>query len=129
MYRTLLFVPLFSFFMACKKKDSPAVTYTVKYECKCTPLLGATLSGTITYTTPTSANNTGTLTNNNWTFTQTQWALKTGDRINVSSTVQGNSDCTLYIYVDGAIKTFRNQAVQISGQTPTNSISLEYIAP
>lgn len=129
--RRMIVVSLVSLlFFSCKKETPVApVTNTVKYECKCTPLLGATLTGTITYTTPGSTNNTATLTNNAWTFTQNNWALKSGDRIKVSSTVQGNSNCTVYIYVDDAVKSFQNQLVQISGQNPTNAISVEYIVP
>jgi hypothetical protein len=114
---------------SCKKETPPPVTNTVKLECKCTPLLGATLTGSITYTVPGVANQTGTLTNNAWSFTQNNVTLKTGDRFAVSSSVQGNSDCTLYIYVDNGVKAFERQAVQLSGQTPTNSLSVQYIVP
>jgi hypothetical protein len=126
-----ILLPVFALLtLASCKKDLPApTTKTVKYECNCTPLLGATLTGTITHTTLNSGLGTGMLTNNTWSYSQSGWNLKTGDRLTASATIQGNSNCTLYLYVDNVMKTFQNQAIQISGQNPTNSISVEYIVP
>lgn len=128
MLRIFAVVGLSLFLFSCKK-DSTATTSKVKYECNCTPLLGATLTGTIIYSTPTSTNNSGSLTNNTWSFTQERWTLKTGDKVTAAASIQGNSNCILTIYVNDAIKTFRSQRVEASGQNPTNSITVEYIVP
>lgn len=130
MIRPFLFLLLFTLFVACKKNEAPvSTTNTVKYECKCTPLLGAMLTGSATYSSPTSNSNSGTLVNNTWSFTQNGWNLKSGDRLSASTTVQGNSNCTLTLYVDDIMKAFQNQSVQISGQNPTNSLSVVYLVP
>lgn len=128
MLRLFTLVTLSLFLFSCKK-ESPATASKVKYECNCTPLLGATLSGTITYATPTSTNNSGSLANNTWSFTQERWTLKSGDKVTAAASIQGNSNCTLTIFVNDAIKTFRSQRVEVSGQNPTNNITVEYIVP
>jgi hypothetical protein len=130
MTRSILLLSIITLLTACSKNDPPApATKTVRYVCNCTPLLGATLTGTITYTTPTSATNTASFTNNSWTFTQSGWNLKSGDRLTASASILGNSNCTLSLYVDDVLKTFRNEVIQISGQNPTNSLQVEYLVP
>lgn len=121
----LFFVVAISFFSSCKKDSAtPDTTKTVKYECKCTPLLGAVLTGGVTYTTPTSATNSATLTDNSWTLTQSNWNLKTGDKLTLSVSVVGNSTCLAGISINGALVDFKSQTVSISGQTPANNFTI-----
>jgi hypothetical protein len=114
---------------ACSSDDPVAPpTQTVAYDLTCTPLLGATLTGTVRYSTP-SGNQTATVNNGRWSFTQAGWPLASGDRLEARATVQGNSDCRLSLSVDGALVTFERQAVQLGGQTPTNEVSVGYLVP
>lgn len=115
---------------ACQK-DAPVApaTKTVAYELSCSPLVGASLTGAVTYTDRSRGTSTGTLVNNRWAFEQGGWTLTKGERLSAQATVQGNSDCRLSIAIDGGVTTFERQSVQISGQTPTNTLRVEYVAP
>lgn len=117
-------------FMACTKDDpiAPATT-TVAYELSCSPLLGASLTGSVTYTDRSRGTSTGTVASNRWAFEQGGWTLTKGERLSAQATVQGNSDCRLSLSIDGSVTTFERQSVQISGQTPTNTLRVEYVVP
>lgn len=103
-------------------------TSTVAYNLTCTPLLGATLTGTVRFTAQAGADSANVV-NGQWSFTQAGWRLSAGDRLSARATVQGNSDCRLSLVVDGTQVATDRQSVQLSGQTPTNEVSVAYVVP
>ena len=127
-------MPLFlmiviTLFSSCSKNESqPAPTgKDVAYDCKCTPAPGAVVTGAITYTTPTSSTNTASLANNVWIYNKDNWDLKSGTKLSVTMSVTGSSNCYVAITIDGAVATYVSKGLISSTQTPTYSITAEYV--
>jgi len=128
MKKNLLPLLLFSVFISCAKKETPAVekTYTVQYKIEMTAVANTVLTGTATYVSKSSIAATTNLATPGWTFTESNWALKSGDRIGFSTTISNLAAYKAFLIIDGGVKTYNAE----SSTAPLNGkIDLHYVMP
>lgn len=97
--------------VSCKKEETvKSKPYNIEYKIFGSPLANASVTGSVSYISKTSANTVGSLTSTLWNVAESNWNLNVGDKVGFTASVANFATYQASIVVDGVVRVFQNGA-------------------